>query len=402
LTLAERIGSLWRRYRVEIGWWIFVLINVAGILIFREWATVPFHFIWISLTLLYGWRVWAMRPTSAALATVIVVTGVSLGADVVSGDQAPDELAEIPLMSAVFAAMVLFVRRAVAAREEISRVYEHNVVLLQHARHLVRHASHIVRTPLTIALGHAEILQRTTDDVGAARDAGVVIDELTRLKETTDRLLELATSHQPDFVRPVLTPLREVVADACDCWSAKGAPVRLGKVDDAAVRLDPDRLLEALDELIGNAATQTAPGTSVEVSTRHEDGSEVIEVADRGPGIREDDEKPIFDRFAPADGNRRRGARLGLAIVRAIAEAHGGSAGVHDRPGGGAVVELRLPREGPGHEPAGAAIAPANAAVNRGLSLPAHGHGRNPSARAAPGPGGPLTPPGAWGCRPAG
>jgi signal transduction histidine kinase len=203
-------------------------------------------------------------------------------------------------------------------------------------------------------------------------------------------------------VRPVLTPLREVVADACDRWSAKGAPVRLGKVDDAAVRLDPDRLLEALDELIGNAATQTAPGTSVEVSTRHEDGREVIEVADRGPGIREDDEKPIFDRFAPADGNRRRGARLGLAIVRAIAEAHGGSAGVHDRPGGGAVVELRLPREGPGHEPAGAAIAPANAAVNRGLSLPAHGHGRNPSARAAPGPGGPLTPPGAWGCRPAG
>jgi two-component system, OmpR family, sensor kinase len=266
--LAERVGSLWRRYRVEVCWWIFVLINVAGILIFREWATVPFHFIWISLTLLYGWRVWAMRPTSAALATVIVVTGVSLGADVVSGDQAPDELAEIPLMSAVFAAMVLFVRRAVAAREEISRVYEHNVVLLQHARHLVRHASHIVRTPLTIALGHAEILQRTTDDVGAARDAGVVIDELTRLKETTDRLLELATSHQPDFVRPVLTPLREVVADACDRWSAKGAPVRLGKVDDAAVRLDPDRLLEALDELIGNAATQTPPRERLSRSPR--------------------------------------------------------------------------------------------------------------------------------------
>jgi signal transduction histidine kinase len=371
LTLPERIGSFWRRYRVEVCWWIFVILNVAGILIFREWATVPFHFIWISLTLLYGWRVWAMRPTSAALAVIIIVTGVSLGADVVTGDQAPDELAEIPLMSAVFAAMVLFVRRAVAAREEISRVYEHNVVLLQYARHLVRHASHIVRTPLTIALGHAEILQRTTNDVVAARDAGVVIDELTRLKETTDRLLELATSHQPDFVRPVVTPLREVVADACDRWSAKGAPVRLGKVDDAAVRLDPGRLLEALDELIGNAVTQTPPGTSVEVSTRHENGCEVIEVADRGPGIREDGEKTIFDRFAPADGNRKRGARLGLAIVRAIAEAHGGSVGVRDRPGGGAVVELRLPREGPGHEPAGGAIAPASAATNRRLSLSA-------------------------------
>jgi two-component system, OmpR family, sensor kinase len=362
LTSAERIGCLWRRYWVEIGWWIFVLVNVAAILIVREWATVPFHFIWISLSLLYGWRVWTMRATSLALTAIIIVTGVSLGADVISGDQAPDELTEIPLMSAVFAAMVLFVRRSVAAREEISRVYERNVVLLQHARHLFRHASHIVRTPLTIALGHAEILQRTTDDAVAARDAQVVIDELMRLKEATDRLLALATSHQPDFVRPVVTPLLEVVADACDRWSAKGALVRLGKVDDAVIQLDPDRVLEALDELIRNAVAETLPGTPIEVSARHEDGYEVIEVADRGPGIREDGKKPIFDRFASADGSRKRGARLGLAIVTAIAAAHGGSVGVRARPGGGAVVELRLPPQGPGREPAAAEIAPTSVA----------------------------------------
>ena len=153
MTLAERIGWFWRQYRVEIGWWVFVLLNVAGILIFREWATVPFHFIWISLSLLYGWRVWATRATSVVLAMIIIVTGFSLGADVMSGDQAADELTEIPLMSAVFAAMVLFVRRSVTAREEIGRVYEHDVVLLQYARHLIRHASHIVRTPLTLPWG---------------------------------------------------------------------------------------------------------------------------------------------------------------------------------------------------------------------------------------------------------
>jgi signal transduction histidine kinase len=362
LTLLERIGCLLRRYLVEIGWWIFVLVNVAGILIFREWATVPFHFIWISLSLLYGWRVWAMRSTSVVLAAIIIVTGLSLGADVISGHQAPDELTEIPLMSAVFVAMVLFVRRSVTAREEISRVYENNVVLLQYARHLIRHASHIVRTPLTIALGHAEILQRTTDDAVAARDAQVVIDELKRLRAATDRLIELATSHQPDFVRPVVTPLREVVADACDRWSAKDALIHLGKVDDAVIRLDPDRLQEALDELIGNAITAAPPGTAIEVSARHEDVCEVIEVADRGPGIREDDKKPIFDRFARADGNRKQGARLGLAIVKAIAEAHGGSVGVSDRPGGGAVVELRLPPQGPACETGAAEMAPASAA----------------------------------------
>jgi signal transduction histidine kinase len=356
LTLAERIGPAWRRRRVEVCWWIFVALNVTAILIFRQWATVPFHFVWISLSLLYGWRIWGLRATTISMAMIIAVTGSSLGADVITGDQAPDELTEIPLMSAVFAIMVLFVRRSVAARAEISRVYEHNVKLLEHARHLIRHASHIVRTPLTVALGHAEILQRTTSDETAARDAQVVIDELIRLKHATDRMLELATSHQSGFVRPVETPLLEILADATDQWSASGAPVRLGQVDDTTVRVDAERLEEALDELIQNAVAAAPPGEPIEVSARRDRGWEVIAVADRGPGIRQDDSKPIFDRFTRADGNRKRGrgARLGLAIVKAIAEAHGGSVSIGGRPGGGAVVELRLPLTGERPEPAGA------------------------------------------------
>ena len=364
LTLAERVGPAWQRYRVEICWWVFVALNVAAILIFREWATVPFHFIWISLSLLYGWRVWPLPATAAALAIVILATGSTLGADVIIGDQAPDELTEIPLMSAVFGTMVLFVRRSVAARVEISRVYEHNVRLLDYARHLIRHASHIVRTPLTLALGHAEILQRTTIDESAARDAQVVIDELMRLKHTTDRMLELATSHQSDFVRPADTPLLEILDDATDRWSADSAPVRLGQVDDIMIRVDAERLEEALDELIGNAVTAAPPAEPVEVSARREGGCAVIAVADRGPGIREDASKPIFDRFTRADGDfkRGRGGRLGLAIVKAIAEAHGGSVRIGDRPGGGAIVELRLPLPGRGAEAAGTPRASASVA----------------------------------------
>ena len=362
--MAERIGPSLRRYRVEICWWVFVALNVAAILIFREWATVPFHFIWISMSLLYGWRVWGLPATAASLAIVILVTGSALGADVITGHQAPDELTEIPLMSAVFATMVLFVRRSVAARIEISRVYEHNVRLLDYARHLIRHASHIVRTPLTLALGHAEILQRTTSDESAARDAQVVIDELMRLKHTTDRMLELATSHQSDFVRPVDTPLLEILADATDRWSAGGTLVRLGQVDDTMIRVDAERLEETLDELIGNAVTAAPSAEPIEVSARRDGGDAVIAVADRGPGIREDDSKPVFDRFTRADGDyeRGRGARLGLAIVKAIAEAHGGSVRIGDRPGGGAVVELRLPLPDREPEAAGAPMVPASAA----------------------------------------
>jgi signal transduction histidine kinase len=364
LTLAERIDPAWRRYRVESCWWVFVALNVAAIVIFREWATVPFHFIWISMSLLYGWRVWSLPATVVSLAIVIVATGSALGADVIAGAQAPDELTEIPLMSVVFGTMVLFVRRAVAARVEISRVYQHNLKLLDFARHLIRHASHIVRTPLTLALGHAEILQRTTPDESAARDAQVVIDELMRLKHTTDRMLELATSHQSDFLRPADTPLLEILDDTADRWSAGGAPVRLGHIDDIMIRVDAERLEEALDELIGNAVAAAPPAEPIEVSARRDGGCAVIAVADRGPGIRQDESKPIFDRFTRADGNskRGRGGRLGLAIVRAIAEAHGGSVWVGDRPGGGATVELRLPLPAGGPEAAGNPMASASAA----------------------------------------
>lgn len=363
--LADRTGYFWLRYRVELVWWSFVLLNVAGILVFREWATVPFHFIWISLTLLYGWRVWGLQATVLTLAAIILLTGASLGYDVLAGYQAPDELTEIPLMSAVFAAMVLFVRRIIAAREEISRDHQGNLVLLDYTRQLVRHASHILRTPLTVALGYAEILKRTTDDLSAAGDAQVVIDELMRLKQTTDRLLKLAVSHQADFVRPVACSLREVLAEAREEWAADGVPVRLGTIDDAIIRIDPGRLREALDELIGNAAG-SSQGAPVEVCARHQEGCEVVAVADRGPGLREDCNKPIFDRFASANGTGQRGARLGLALVRAIAEAHGGSIRVRDRPGGGAVVELRLPLRPPGQDAATAGMPAESGALPAG------------------------------------
>lgn len=378
--MDEWIRRGWRRYWVEICWWVFVALNMAGILIFREWATVPFHFIWIGVSLLYGWRVWSLSATIASLAVVIVATGSVLGADVITGDQAVDELTEIPLMAIVFVTMVMFVRRSAAAKLEISQVYEHNVQLLDFLRHLIRHASHIVRSPLTIALGYTEILQRTVLDESVAHHSEIVIDALMQLKHTTDRMLELAISHQPDFVRPLETPLVEILADAAGRWSAKGVLVRSGQVDDTVIRVDAERLAEALDELIGNAVAAAPPAEPVDVSARRDGGCVVIAVADRGPGIREDSSKPVFDRFTRADGDfrRGRGARLGLALVKAIAEAHGGSVRIGSRPGGGAVVELRLPLPGRGPEAAGAEMASASAAT--GALPPATTAGEHPPA----------------------
>jgi two-component system OmpR family sensor kinase len=113
--------------------------------------------------------------------------------------------------------------------------------------------------------------------------------------------------------------------------------------------LDPDRIREAVDNLVDNALRSAPAGGTVEISAAAQDGSLVIEVADRGPGFPLEFLPRAFERFARPDSGRARadgGAGLGLAIVQAIAQAHGGQATARNRPGGGAVVRIELPLGG--------------------------------------------------------
>ena len=115
---------------LDLAWGIFSLANLAAMLLVPDWETVPFHFIWVSLTILYGFRVWRTRPTLAVLAFVMAATGIAIGFDYTRGDQPLDELTEVPLMAAMFAAMVWHARRRVSATEEAERVSEANLRLL--------------------------------------------------------------------------------------------------------------------------------------------------------------------------------------------------------------------------------------------------------------------------------
>jgi signal transduction histidine kinase len=334
-----------RRWWPEVGWWGFVALNTWGIWIFRGWATVPFHFIWISLALVYGWRRWTLGGTLVTLVVVVVLTGATLGHDVAAGYQAADELTEIPLMAAVFGAMVLHVQRAATLQRETERVSEHNRALLEQNRRLVQNVSHNLRTPLTIALGFAEVLQRTTTDERAAEDAQEVITELHRLKNATDRLLRLAKSDQPDFLYPTEASVAALVEQVTGRWARTGARVHPGRVDDAVLLLDQDRIVEVLDELISNAVQHGDADTQVLVSSRAAGPWQVLSVSDDGPGIPTELAPTVFERFSRATGQSRGGFGLGLAIVQAIARAHGGSVRLASAPGTpGTTVEMRLPR----------------------------------------------------------
>ncbi len=333
-----------RRYWVELVWVLFVAVNAAGILVFRDWATVPFHFIWIGLSLLYGWRVWNVTGTMVALVSVVVVTGVPLVEDVLLERQAPDELTEIPLMASVFVVMVWYVRRALAAREQIHQVSEHNLALLHRQRQFVQDASHILRTPLTIALGHAELVRRTMPDADRRQDLDVVIDELSRLKRISDRLLALAETDQPDFLNTVDTAVDELVAQAWSRWAATHPAIALGPLAPVTVLLDREHARNALDELVSNAVRHTPDGTPITLSVTRADGGVAVSVADAGPGIPAEAQARVFDRFSRVRQRDARGGHgLGLALVTAIAQAHGGRLTLHSEPGTGSTFSLWLP-----------------------------------------------------------
>jgi two-component system OmpR family sensor kinase len=342
-----------RAYWVDIAWVGFVGLNLAAMRLLPSWQTVPFLAIWVSLTAIYGFRLWRLQPTILTLATVTIATGGIIGVQVLKGQQDADYLAEVPLIALMFLVMVWHGRRRLAATEErlaameeVQRVSQENLRLLREQHRFLQDASHELGTPITVALGHAELIERAVTSTIVAEDARVVADELNRLRRLSTRMLLLASAGGPDFLQLSSVVVESVVIDAFDRWSHTPRRWGLNTVAEATVRGDRDRLALALDALLENAIAHTATDDRIEVSTRVEGGNVVLAVTDSGSGIPAADLDRIFDRFARADPRRSResgGFGLGLAIVRAIAEAHHGSVQVHSTLGQGSTFEMILP-----------------------------------------------------------
>src|SRR5256885_1489696 len=269
-------ASTLRRYRVELGWGAFAALNFAAMPFAGEWETVPFHFVWVSLTLVYGFRVWRPWPTAAALSGVVLVSGVALVAMSRDGQVSPAELTEVPLMGAMFVAMVWHARRRHAALEELRRVTERE-------RDFVRDASHELRTPITIARGHAELIRAAAGGDQTAADVEIVLDELSRLERVAERLLLLAAVEHPNFLRLSLIDVDALVIETERRWSASAQrDWRVAADARGFVRADGERLSYALDALIENAVKVTGDGGAIAIRAWGDGDGAVIEVRDDG------------------------------------------------------------------------------------------------------------------------
>jgi signal transduction histidine kinase len=338
-----RAIALLRRNQPEVAWGTFALANVVAMQAWPGWETIPFHFVWISLTLVYGFRVWPQAATYMTLGAVAAVTGGLILTDAFSGTQLWGELFEVPLMSAMFLAMVWHARRRQEALATVERQASQRASLLERQERFLHDASHELRTPVTIARGHLEVL-RTNGNGPAGVD--VALDELHRIEQILERLLLLAKADQPDFVVVEDVDLEPFLEDVFMRW-AEVAPRawRLGELADGKLAADPEALRCALDALLENAVKYTEVGDTVELASTGHGGAVTIEVRDSGCGVPEDALAHIFDRFARADAARTRsrgGVGLGLAIVDAIAKAHGGHCTVR-ATGNGTTFALRLP-----------------------------------------------------------
>lgn len=340
------IGSTLRRYWVEVAWAAFALTNVAVIVLLSHWETIPFHFVWVSLTLVYGLRLWRLRTTVVVLLVVSVATGAALALSIARGHQGPDELAEVPLMAAMFVAMVWHAVRRQAAVEEAGRLAESEHRLLMGQREFVRDASHEFRTPITVARGHAELIRRSGQNGQVSKDVDVILDELGHLSRLSERLLLLTTAGHPGFLSPTEVPVEPFLEGLMRRWSPTADRDWQVRVEcRGTVSADRERLETAIDGLLENAVNATRPGDAIRVGCRAEGETLAIEIADGGRGIRDEDLPRIFDRFSRVEIDRPRsngGSGLGLSITKAIVDAHGGSIEVSSEEGCGATFRIRL------------------------------------------------------------
>ena len=218
---------------------------------------------------------------------------------------------------------------------------------LESQKAFVADAAHELRTPLTAVQLQIQLAERarTEDERGAA--FAELRQGLTRSTHLVQQLLTLARE-EPDLAERMLAPIdlaevaRLVVAEHDPLAAGKDIDLGISRQAPANVQGDFEALRVMLGNLIDNAIRYTPHGGRVDVAIMTIDGNPVVEVADTGPGIPEEERERVFDRFYRGSGTRIQGSGLGLAIVKNIADRH--SARITLSSGPGLRISVSFPR----------------------------------------------------------
>jgi two-component system, OmpR family, sensor kinase len=210
-------------------------------------------------------------------------------------------------------------------------------------RWFAQDAGHELRTPITIVRGHLELMG---DDPRERSDTmRLVMSELERMDRIVNDLLLLAKAGQPGFVEPAPVDLAALTEEIhAKVTAIADRDWRLTEVGHGELLLDSQRVTQAMMQLASNAAWHAVGEGSIEIGSSSDRRTVRLWVRDHGPGIPHGAQERIFDRFMRGDASRHTdGAGLGLSVVKAIAEAHGGTVELESRPGAGATFTIAFP-----------------------------------------------------------
>ena len=319
VPLSDVSQTLHRLLLVEIPLTILVLLGLAAL----------------------AW--WTVRRGLRPLEDMGVTAGAIAAGDLSRRVDMQDPRTEVGRLGLALNTMLVQIEEAFAER----RASEERL------RRFLADASHELRTPLTSIRGYAELFRRGAnrrpDDLAASMRR--IEGEAARMGVLVDELLLLARLDHARALRMEPVDLVRVVDDAVtDARAADPSrAITLQAPDTAVLSGDEDRLRQLVSNLLSNALTHTPAGSSVEVEVRVTADEAVLCVADHGPGLPPESADRVFEAFYRLDEARGRssgGAGLGLAIVSAVATAHGGSAEVQSTFGDGAVFRVHLPLAG--------------------------------------------------------
>ncbi|OHE81378.1 MAG: hypothetical protein A3G75_14070 [Verrucomicrobia bacterium RIFCSPLOWO2_12_FULL_64_8] len=281
-----------------------------------------------------AWLAWrATRPVRAvaAIARRIIATG-DLSARV-EGPSGADEIGELV--------------------RQFNTLLERNSGLLRAMRETLDNVAHDLRTPLTRLRADAETALQNSGDPAAAREAlAGSLEETDRIRRLLDTLLDVSAAENGVLqLKMEILPVGRLLAEVADLYAMvaedKSIRLQVAAAPEVVVWADPVRLRQALANLVDNAVKYTPGGGQVWLKAESRAGSTVIAVRDTGPGIAPDEQERIWRRLYRGDHSRsQRGLGLGLSVVKALVEAHGGRVSVANGPGGGAVFTVQLPTGG--------------------------------------------------------
>ncbi|HEY1635786.1 MAG TPA: HAMP domain-containing sensor histidine kinase [Acidimicrobiales bacterium] len=317
--------------------------DVSSTLSHLRWIELAVTGAVIALAVLVG--LWLVRISFRPLDDIAETAGAIAKGELDRRIPGTEPRTEIGRLGIALNAMLARIEAAFAERKASE----------ERLRRFVADASHELRTPLTSIRGYAELFRRGADrrPEDLAMSMQRIEDEATRMGALVDDLLLLARLDQGRPLDREPVDLAAVVGQAVEAAHAVEPERPLSFAVDSPVTVvgDPRRLRQVVDNLLANVRTHTPPGCPASVKVGSENGNAVLEVADEGPGIDPVAAERVFERFYRADESRSRdngGVGLGLSIVAAITDAHGGRVRAGPRDGGGASFLVELPRQGAG------------------------------------------------------